>query len=131
MTQLLTGQARNRQSHRDQHRSRSWGLFVIALALSTFANFPAPSLGYTRADGPSVAIGATKRDFGDVFEGEELEQNFPVRNTGTKPLELAQKFTQGARSTTPGFTIAAAVWRPNEPRLIRTVAAKPAAPPKP
>ncbi|HSE36631.1 MAG TPA: hypothetical protein VLG74_04955 [Blastocatellia bacterium] len=72
-------------------------------------------------------MGSTKRDFGEVFAGEELEQNFPVQNVGNKPLELALKSTLGTRPAPPGYP-RAAVWRPNEPILARTVSARPAAP---
>jgi hypothetical protein len=73
-------------------------------------------------------MASTRRDFGDVFAGEELEQNFPVRNAGTKPLELSRKSTLGTRSTAPDFPVRAAVWRPNEYLLTRTIAARRAAP---
>src|SRR5437660_44689 len=39
---------------------------------------------------PEVTMDTTRRDFGDVFAGEEIEHSFVVRNTGTKPLELAE-----------------------------------------
>jgi hypothetical protein len=81
-----------------------------------------------RPDGPEAVMASTSRDFGDVFAGEELEQNFPVRNAGTKPLELSRKSTLGAQSTAPNFSVRAAVWRPNEYRLTRTTAARRAAP---
>jgi hypothetical protein len=73
-------------------------------------------------------MNTTKRDFGDVFAGEELEQNFQVLNAGTKPLELERKSTLGTRSTLPGYTIRAAAWRPDQQFLTRTVAARRAAP---
>ena len=72
-------------------------------------------------EGPQVEIGPTRKDFGEVFVGEELEQNFPVRNLGSKPLELSQKSALGMR-TTPGARLDTAVWRPNQPRVARTVA---------
>ena len=103
-------------------------LSVLAFALSIPAHFPSASSARTRVDGPEVVMASTKRDFGDVFAGEELEQIFPVRNTGTKALELAQKSTLGTRSTTSGYPVRAAVWDPNERILARTVAAKPASP---
>jgi hypothetical protein len=72
-------------------------------------------------------MGSTKRDFGEVFAGEELEQNFPVQNAGNKPLELALKSALGARPSSPGY-LSAASWHPNEQILARTVSARPAAP---
>ncbi|MEK6407217.1 MAG: hypothetical protein AABN34_09665 [Acidobacteriota bacterium] len=89
---------------------------------------PAPSAMQTAAALPEVLMGATRRDFGDVFAGEELEQNFPVRNVGTKPLELAEKPTLGMRPTAPGYPVTEAAWRPHGALLSRTVAAVRAAP---
>jgi len=37
----------------------------------------------------------TRRDFGDVFAGEDLEQVFPVRNDGDAPLEMENKSLTG------------------------------------
>ena len=103
-------------------------LCLLTFALSLFAHFPPASSARTRADGPEVVMASTRRDFGDVFAGEELEQNFPVRNAGTKPLELSRKSALGARSAAPGYLVSAAVWRTNEQLLTRTVAARRAAP---
>ena len=75
------------------------------------------------ADGPEVVMGSTKRDFGDVFDGEELEQTFPIRNAGNKPLELAQKSNLGTRSNSPAHP-AAAVWRPHEKVFARAAATR-------
>jgi hypothetical protein len=67
----------------------------------------------TRA--PELVIESTKRDFGDVFAGEELVQVFPIRNTGSVPLELAEK------STTTGLNL------PSSRELIKTVSFNPSA----
>lgn len=114
------------RSSRVRSLLRKLSLFTFALSL--VAHFPPASSARTRADGPEVVMGSTRRDFGDVFAGEELEQNFPVRNAGTKPLELSHKSTLGTRSTAPGYPVSAAVWRSNEQLLTRTVAARRAAP---
>lgn len=79
-------------------------------------------------DGPEVLIGPTKRDFGDVFSGEELEQNFPVRNNGTKPLELSQRSLLGNGQIRSPFRVATADWRPGNLPITRIGAARPAAP---
>lgn len=102
---------------------------MLSLSLAPFGQFAAASnaSALQRVDGPEVAMASTKRDFGDVFAGEELEQNFPVRNAGNKPLELSQKSALGSRSATPDV-VRAAVWRPNERLISRTVAARPATP---
>lgn len=113
---------------RPRVRSLLGELSLLTFALSLFAHFPPASGARSGADGPEVVMGSTRRDFGDVFAGEELEQNFPVRNAGTKPLELSQKSTLGTGSTTPGYPVRAAVWRPNDQLLTRTVAARRGAP---
>lgn len=103
-------------------------LLLVSLVLSLPGQFAFASSAGAGADGPEVVMASTKRDFGDVFAGEELEQNFPVRNTGNKPLELSQKSTLGSRSTAPRSPVRTAVWRPNEPILPRPASANPAAP---
>ena len=102
-------------------------LSLVSLTLGQVA-FTSSARASGRPDGPEAVMASTRRDFGDVFAGEELEQNFPVRNAGTKPLELSQKSMLGARSSAPDFPVRAAVWRPNEYLLTRTVAARRAAP---
>jgi hypothetical protein len=87
-----------------------------------------PALSAPRPDGPEVVIGLTKRDFGDVFAGEELEQNFPVRNVGNKPLELAQRSTLGTRVKSSTLQISAADWRSKNQLVARTVSSRRAAP---
>ena len=101
-------------------------LFTITLSLCGFCT--SASNAQTHADGPEAVMVSTRRDFGDVFAGEELEQNFPVHNAGTKPLELSRKSTLGTRSAAPDFRVKAAVSRPNDYRLTRTVASRRAAP---
>jgi hypothetical protein len=39
---------------------------------------------------PRLVIDSTKKDFGEVYAGEELEHVFTVRNEGDAPLELSQ-----------------------------------------
>jgi hypothetical protein len=46
-----------------------------------------------QAKSPDLIIDSVRRDFGDVFAGEELEQVFVIRNAGDAPLELAEKST--------------------------------------
>lgn len=70
----------------------------------------------------------TSRDFGDVFDGEELEQNFPVRNVGTSPLEFSQKSTLSRAETDSNLNTTAAVWHPGSEHAISRVAAMRAAP---
>ena len=128
VAQYLTGQNRGSRMRRSRRRSLLCQLSLITFALSLFAQCPSASSARTGVEGPEALMASTKRDFGDVFAGEELEQNFPVRNAGNKPLELAQKSTLGTRSSAPNYLVRAAAWRPNEQLLARTVSARPAAP---
>jgi hypothetical protein len=70
---------------------------------------------------------STRRDFGEVFAGEELEAAFGIRNGGTAPLEIAQKSTLGALPDEPGKPLTAA-WQRREGLLVRRVAAMRVAP---
>jgi len=102
-------------------------IILIALALSASSS-TSVALSRTGADGPEVAIEKTTKDFGDVFAGEELEQNFPVRNAGTKPLELAQKSNLSTTRSLQEHSVARAVWNTSGEPLVRRVAASRAAP---
>jgi len=68
----------------------------------------------------------TRRDFGEVFAGEELEAVFGVRNAGTAPLELSQKSSLGLRAAS-GNPVTA-VWHANDRLLTRRIAATRVAP---
>jgi hypothetical protein len=50
---------------------------------------------------PLVFMNLTRRDFGDVFAGEEIEQVFPVRNDGDAPLEMDNKPLTGQAVPSP------------------------------
>ena len=86
-----------------------------------------PTGSQAAAARPGLLMTATRRDFGDVFAGEEIEAAFEVRNAGTAPLELAQKSSLGMRPGGPGFPVTAS-WPANEGLLIRRVAALRVAP---
>lgn len=70
-----------------------------------------------QARAPELVIESTKRDFGDVFAGEELVQVFMIRNAGSVPLELAE------RSATTGLSLT------SSRELIKTVSFNPSARP--
>ena len=121
-----TGQLRI--NRREGIRSRLCFLLLI-LSVLPLLGFSIPSSNANAvADGPEVVMALTKRDFGDVFAGEDLEQNFPVRNIGNKPLELSQKSTLGLRPAAPTPKATAALWRPSDNVFIRSAAAVRAAP---
>jgi hypothetical protein len=83
---------------------------LLALIFSLPVQFAFASTGGVahQADGPELVINITKRDFGEVFAGEELEQTFLFRNVGTKPLELSQKSTLSSLPADRRFLVAAA-----------------------
>ena len=120
--------AQLRINRRERIRSRSCFLLLI-LSVQPVLGFSIPSSNANAvADGPEVVMALTKRDFGDVFAGEDLEQNFPVRNNGNKPLELSQKSALGFRPAAPTVKPTAAAWRPIDNVFIRSTAAMRAAP---
>lgn len=108
----------------------SSSLLLVMLPLSLFVQyaFAYGALAPVRLDGPVVVMDATKRDFGEVFAGEVLEQIFFVRNAGTKPLELKQKSMLGALPAPPRYTLAPALPRPRSQSFMRVTAAMRAAP---
>ncbi|MFP5265441.1 MAG: hypothetical protein ACLGJB_26440 [Blastocatellia bacterium] len=64
---------------------------IIAIGATLLAAPSSASPAGTSVTSPELAIDMTRRDFGEVFVGEELDQIFTVRNVGTAPLELANK----------------------------------------
>jgi hypothetical protein len=80
-------------------RLAAQALIIVAVIGLTAAPSSASRAG-TSAASPELAIDMTRRDFGEVFVGEELDQIFTVRNVGTAPLELANK-TLAARPSAP------------------------------
>jgi len=110
-------------------RSRLSDLLSLILTLLFLVQFESTSLvNASLADGPELSMEITSRDFGDVFDGEELEQNFPVRNAGTKPLEFSQKSTLSRAETNSNPRITAAVWHHGSEYAPSRVAAMRAAP---
>jgi hypothetical protein len=113
----------------DYRRFKRSLLHLSFLVLGVLLYYPSlQANAHPAPDGPEVVIGPTRRDFGDVFSGEELEQNFPVRNVGNKPLELAQRSTLGTRITSSTLQISTADWRSINQPFVRTASARLAAP---
>lgn len=103
------------------------GLLLVATGNASYK--PAIITQAAQAEArPELVMDVTRRDFGDVFAGEELEQSFGVKNTGTAPLELANKSSLGSGSTELGHPSVAAMWRRNESFSTRRVAALRVAP---
>jgi hypothetical protein len=101
---------------------------ILASSLLSASAVASRAGSLPRADGPELAMEITSRDFGDVFDGEELEQNFPVRNVGTSSLEFSQKSTLSRAGTNSNLKITAAVWHPGSEFATRPAAAMLAAP---
>jgi hypothetical protein len=65
-------------------------LLIVLMA----AGLAAPCVPVTLAaqqKAPLVFMTMTRRDFGDLYKGEEIEQVFAVRNDGEAPLEMDNK----------------------------------------
>ena len=87
------------------------GLHVLTLMASLLwlTAIPVASSANTPAASPELVIDSTRRDFGEVFIGEELSHAFTVRNIGTTPLELTNKSLTG-QSSTPAHVLARSQW---------------------
>jgi hypothetical protein len=113
-----------------QARSLLSELPLFALSILLLAHFDSASYARTsyQSETPYVVMDTNRRDFGDVFAGEELMQIFYVRNAGSKQLELAQKSTLGRLTTESKYSLAAVLWKPSERFVTRTAVAMRAAP---
>ncbi|HKP13404.1 MAG TPA: hypothetical protein VJZ91_14890 [Blastocatellia bacterium] len=65
------------------------------LAVLAVACLAAPLIPAAQQKAPLVFMTLTRRDLGDVYQGEEIEQVFPVRNDGDAPLEMDNKRLTG------------------------------------
>ena len=73
-------------------------VFTLFVALGLLAAASNASPADRSGEAPELSIESTRKDFGEVFIGEELDQIFTVRNVGTKPLELELKTITGRSS---------------------------------
>src|SRR5436853_2117564 len=73
---------------------RARRLLVVLAATCLAAPFIPIALAAPQS-APLVFMTLTRRDFGDVFAGEDLEQVFSIRNDGDAPLELDHKALTG------------------------------------
>jgi len=85
---------RHRSTRRVDSRARRWSVItLLAISVTTaLGSQPGQKSKSPTASKPhaQAVLDATRRDYGDVFEGEELEHVFNVRNTGDAVLTLAQ-----------------------------------------
>src|SRR5438067_13652529 len=73
---------------------RARRLLVVLAATCLAAPFIPIALAAPQS-APLVFMIMTRRDFGDVFVGEDLEQVFSIRNDGDAPLEIDNKALTG------------------------------------
>ena len=73
---------------------RARRLLVVLAATCLAAPFIPIALAAPQS-APLVFMTLTRRDFGDVFAGEDLEQVFSIRNDGDAPLEIDNKALTG------------------------------------
>jgi hypothetical protein len=92
-------------------------LVLVCLVNDTFTF--GSSVPRLRADAPEAVVEITRRDLGEVYAGEELEYAFIVRNSGTKPLELAEKTSVSSVSAGSENTPSVAMWRAADQRFAR------------
>lgn len=82
--------------------------FVIIFAAVCLAAPPVRLALAAPSAAPLVYMPLARRDFGDIFAGEELEQAFLVRNDGDAPLEMDNKPLTGQAAPPPPQLRAAA-----------------------
>lgn len=59
----------------------------------------APAAAQTATAHPEIVLDATRRDYGEVFAGEELDFPFYIVNSGKAPLELSPRSLTSRSST--------------------------------
>jgi hypothetical protein len=75
--------------------------FLIIFAVVCLATPLMPPALAAPPSAPLVYMSLTRRDFGDVFAGEELEQAFLVRNDGDATLEMEHQSLTGQAMPSP------------------------------
>jgi hypothetical protein len=101
-------------------------LLILFAALCLAVPLIPPALAAVPS-APFVYMSMTRRDFGDVFAGEEIEQSFAVRNDGDAPLEMQQKSLTGQAAPITEWMRAAAFYG-GSPVALKPVALRRAAP---
>jgi hypothetical protein len=77
-------------------------LFLAFVGTSAFAQKPAVQPAAQKVDGAVITLEKTAHDFGDISQGDVVEQIFKFTNTGNQPLIISEiKTTCGC--TTPVF----------------------------
>src|SRR3982751_1950547 len=95
-------------------------LLIIFAALCLAVTLMPVALA-ARPSAPFVYMSMTRRDFGDVFAGEDIEQVFTVRNDGDAPLEMQQKSLTGQAAPVTQL-MRAAVFYGGSPVALKPVA---------
>jgi hypothetical protein len=60
-------------------------LFVLAVLFIAFQSF-AQEAGTNKVNGAVITFEKKTHDFGDIYQGDKVEETFKFANTGTEPL---------------------------------------------
>ena len=90
-----------------RRRPRCARRLLAALAAAFLAAPLMPAAQAAQQKAPLVFMTMTRRDLGDIYKGEEIEQVFPVRNDGDAALEMDNKSLTG-QGAPPGLERAGA-----------------------
>ncbi len=71
---------------------------VLALAGETFAQATA-----AKASGPVITFEKKNHDFGDIIQGDKVEETFKFTNTGTEPLLITNVQVTCGCTTPKGY----------------------------
>lgn len=74
---------------------------LVGLAVTALATPLIPAARATPESAPLVYMTTTRRDFGELFAGEVIDQSFPIRNDGDAPLEMEEKPLTGGLAPPP------------------------------
>src|SRR5690349_23891236 len=74
-----------------RHAPRCARRLLVALAAACLCAPCIPATLAAQQKTPLVFMTMTRRDYGDIYKGEDIEQVFPIRNDGDAPLEMDNK----------------------------------------
>ena len=77
-----------------------WALAQDAAPKEKAPAQPATATSPPATTGPRLELSSTEFDFGEVWQGEPVSQDFTVRNAGTAPLELSLSRSCGCTALT-------------------------------
>ena len=87
-----------------RHAPRRARRLLVAFVAACLCAPCVPATPAAQQKTPLVFMMTTRRDFGDIYKGEDIEQVFPIRNDGDAPLEMDNKPLTGV--TAPAIRLA-------------------------